>query len=217
MSSGLDQVVNSCYSKLLYEYDNFMDRWETFAVKKGVNIFVNKNYDIHMYMGSVTIETCLTQDQVSELIKSLHIDVATMKKWDKRLSNLEILSMSDDTAVVYASYHFEGSLMIKDRDFLFAFKKYVDEKQRIHFVSTSVEKHGEKLNSNFVRGKILTNGWLVQKIPNEPNKFTFIYVVQTDPCGKITPWLVNKVSVDRILLINKIKAYIETNHPKKKL
>ena len=202
--SGLDQIVNNCFEKLLVEYENFANRWQFVETKNTVDMFVNKNHEINMHMGSTTIETCLSQVELSELIRDLHADVNIMKLWDERLGTSQILLEGNNAVVVYAQYHFNNPL-VSDRDFLFASKKFVDGQKRIHYVSTSVDLTGNKQNPNYVRGKILTNAWCVEEMPNFPNKFSFIYVIQADPCGKIIPTLVNAVSSDRVFLVKKFK------------
>jgi hypothetical protein len=191
--------TDTAFLTLLNEYKHFSSRW--IEVEHGV--YTNKNYHIHMHMALVHIRTKLTPKQIIDALCKLYSDNELVRTWDNRSGDHKILCNTDGMVVVYTQYISPAPWIVQSRDFVFAGKYYEDHTGACHYVMTSVE---DNLNPNFVRGRILLNAWTVRKVDGG---VMFSYLIQVDPCLSLPLSLVNRVSRERLSIVQKFKEHFE--------
>lgn len=207
--SNIKLISQRAYEKLVLERQQ-PSRWQLIETNPltGIQIYVNKNHKIHMHMASIPISTNLTPKQILDTMYKLHNNQTLIQSWDRRMGKFEVLDLqSDGTTIVYTQY-LTGMPLIKNRDFVFVGRQYLDEDgETVHFVITSI---ADNENKKFVRGRILLNSWSVKPLANGGGVL-FSYLVQVDPSGSIPVQLVNATAKERVMIVQKFKQYFESS------
>lgn len=200
---------------LLSAYDHLKKEIPNFSANGSdgqVQFWINKQHKIHMQMATCVISTNKSIDQIlSELISlykdhSISITNSTLSKWDNGLGETEILHQDNNHNIVIHTKYISPTKMIKNRDFVFAGKRFQESNDKMTYIMKSVD-HEDSITKNYIRGTVMTNAWICQKLG--PNSILFTYIVQVNPNGNIPASLVNVACHDRVKWIHHMKKYME--------
>ncbi|KAI4461661.1 phosphatidylcholine transfer protein [Holotrichia oblita] len=111
------------------------------------------------------------------------------KEWDEHMiASIEIGYLNPNNDVGY--YSLACPTPVKNRDFVLQ-RSWLDLGNEKFILNHSVEHRNYPPRKGFVRGLSILTGFIIR--PADSGCFLG-YISQTDPRGKLPPWLVNKIS-----------------------
>lgn len=197
------------------EYERFMEmdrlstssEWRFKKHQNGVDTYLMKdtNSPIYMIRG-----TCVVDAPTSAVAHFIHevehsAPVAdTMYIEGRRLEEIHRHKM-----VYYAAYKVAWPL--SSRDFCYSCSDWFrDDGVAILAANSMPHRDAPDPIGKYVRGRILTSGYVLRPSPDDPYSCSVTYMVQVDPRGSIPTWAVNMVAADQALNVARVRDHFKS-------
>lgn len=197
MKKTIDQLYNS-------------DDWKPSKKEDDVEYFTRSVQDSKFTMIK---STTIVEKSASELVDFLNFLKVIKKDMtpaerdgaiERQVFNMEGENPHGN-AIVYLALE-SGSRFVSPRDFFMA-RKYFEEGDKYYFIVISIDDKGAApAPKGLVRGKILCNATIVEKIDDKKSRLSFI--AHGDPCGSVPAMIYNQVAVGQGACVKKIRDEI---------
>ncbi|KAG5899900.1 hypothetical protein JTB14_002452 [Gonioctena quinquepunctata] len=136
----------------------------------------------------VKIHSVFPNLSANTLFDVLH-DPGYRKEWDENMqASIEIGYLNPNNDVGYYALYCPPP--VKNRDFVLQ-RSWLDMVDEKFILNHSVNHKDYAVRKGFIRAISHLTGFVIRKLPNG----CFLgYISQTDPRGKLPPWLVNKIT-----------------------
>ena len=199
-----------CVDKLLDAVNATVnDGWSDLGLNKGIHVMKKlpgKNDSaINCVKGSCKMN--LPPDFLLRIL----MDPAHSEELDPMMSKLTIIdNISDTVQLVYLKYHAVWPTSARDFFVLNVFGR-LDKNTRVHAAMSIVDPRVPE-ERGFVRGALMSAGYLIKDCPGHPNASQVYYLAQVDLKGNVPAFIVNKVVESQPQNLNQLKKIAEKEY-----
>jgi len=180
--------------------------WTYISSENNVNVFKKECSPFNLVLGEGIVHT-----SVEILHEFLH-DLSNTTELDPTIiCRDEIVKISDSSRIVRVRYQLPA--MLSNREFVMHVYDGIvsDDPKVMVSAGISVEHDMCPHVPDFVRGIILTSGYVCKEITTNPPRTHVSYVAQFDLKGWIPAWGVNMIANNQAMNVYRLKKYFETS------
>ncbi|XP_071724725.1 uncharacterized protein [Rutidosis leptorrhynchoides] len=197
----------SCIQELLSASDRFgngNDGWKVLTLGNGVEMSKRRSGSFHTFRSRWILRSVSPKQFI---MVANAIDAA--KQWDTGLMEARyIKDLEDNLSIIRLRFGENSRPVFKNREFIVYERRETMEDGTMVVAIASLPKEiaaGLQLpkQNNAIRGLLLQSGWVVEKLEHDSCMVT--YVVQLDPAGWVPKWLVNRLNMKLVMIIEKLR------------
>lgn len=176
--------------------------WKYLCSKDGIDISTKKTGEaaVTAIRGRRLLK--VSSSRFSTVVNSVN----TAKQWDSDfVQGQHILSLNDNVNIYRLIFSGSCSPMLKNREFVVYEKRETMKDGTTVVAFSSLPKAIAwglvPEDSKRIRGSIMQSGWVIQNV-EDPNACLVTFIVQLNPAGWVSKWVVNKRSPKLVMVIN---------------
>eukprot|EP01100_Stratorugosa_tubuloviscum_P001570 TRINITY_DN1351_c2_g1_i1.p1 TRINITY_DN1351_c2_g1~~TRINITY_DN1351_c2_g1_i1.p1 ORF type:complete len:465 (-),score=208.45 TRINITY_DN1351_c2_g1_i1:169-1563(-) len=149
---------------------------------------------------------CSTEELYYYLVTD---NLSARKEWEKEVLEMKVVEhITSDIKVIYSSY--QAPFPVTSREFVAIQSANTETDGSIYIYGTSINHSSCRHNSRFVRG-VVTTGYIIKPVKDDPNSSYFIRVVEIDPKGSIPTAAVRATKKKAAIMLLTLKKVIQNN------
>lgn len=147
--------------------------------------------------------------------------IDTAKQWDPNLSEGSyIKDLHENLNIIRLRFSESSKPLFKNREFIVYERRETMEDGTLVIAVASLPNEIvrgllPKSRGKFVRGLLIQSGWVIEGL-EQNNSCMVTYVVQLDPAGWLPKWVVKRLSIRLVMIIDGISKLVDHSISKKK-
>lgn len=193
------------------------DGWKYVCSKDGIDISMKRTGEAAL--AAVRGRRLLKVS--SARFKTVVNSVNTAKQWDSNFVEAQhIMSLNDNVNIYRLVFSGTCGPILKNREFVvYERRETMKDGTTVVAVSSLPKAIAWGLvpeDSKRIRGSMMQTGWVIQNL-EDPNACLVTFIVQLNPAGWLSKWVVNKRSPKLVMVINDILRLLGEEKAKQQL
>eukprot|EP01018_Ginkgo_biloba_P025012 Gb_27818 [translate_table: standard] len=184
------------------------DGWKVLAVGRGVEISRRST------TGALPILRGRRMLRVSPAqFNAVATAIDTAKQWDSNLAEARyIKDLHENLSIIRLTFSDSSKSLFKNREFIvYERRETMDDGTLVVAVASLPNEIAAGLlpkRNKLIRGLLIQSGWVVEKL-EQNNACMVTYVVQLDPAGWLPKWVVNRLNMRLVMIIDDLSKLVE--------
>ncbi|XP_057838422.2 uncharacterized protein LOC131048481 isoform X2 [Cryptomeria japonica] len=188
------------------------DGWKVLAIGGGVEISRRSNGPLDMLRGRRKLRIPASH------FKAVATAIDTAKQWDPNLTEGSyIKDLHENLSIIRLRFSESSKPLFKNREFVvYERRETMDDGTFVVGVASLPNEIAKgvlpKSRGKFVRGLLIQSGWVIESM-EQRDSCMVTYVVQMDPAGWLPKWVVNRLSMRLVSVIDDLFKLVQNSVP----